>query len=148
MKSRIICCVSCISPPITIGSIPWSHVYIVTYTLGWDDGTSLTSEVEGKTCDCYAKCEKVPSCPISPISYSTPINVPWHPRSNNCQGCTCHVVTSCRNPTLRRVWGWNSHSQNGDLGVLRDSQNFRVQLQGSEHLALGRSLYLGKTVEM
>jgi hypothetical protein len=28
----------------------------------------------------------------------------------------------CRNPTLRRVWGWNSHSRNGDLGVLRDSQ--------------------------
>jgi hypothetical protein len=37
----------------------------------------------------------------------------------------------CHNPTFGRVWGWHSHSQNGDLGVLRDSQNFRVQLQGS-----------------
>ncbi len=24
----------------------------------------------------------------------------------------------CRNPTFGRVWGWHSHSRNGDLGVL------------------------------
>jgi hypothetical protein len=79
MKSRIIHHVSYISPFITIGSIPWSHVSTITYILGTNDGTSLTFEVESKACDCYAKCAKVPSCPISPISYSTPINVPWHP---------------------------------------------------------------------
>jgi hypothetical protein len=27
---------------------------------------------------------------------------------------------------LERVWGWDSHSQNGDLGVLRDFWKFRV----------------------
>jgi hypothetical protein len=34
----------------------------------------------------------------------------------------------CCNPTFGRVWGWRSHSQNGDLGVLWDSQNFRVSI--------------------
>ncbi len=29
-------------------------------------------------------------------------------------------------PYLERVWGWDSHSQNGDLGVLRDFWKFRV----------------------
>jgi hypothetical protein len=56
---------------------------------------------------------------------------------------------SCyHNPTSRRVWGWDSHSRNGDLGVLWDSQKFRVRLQGSKHLALGRSLYHWKAMEM
>jgi len=40
----------------------------------------------------------------------------------------------CRNPTLRQVWGWDSHSQKWELGVLRDSCNFRAQLQRSKHL--------------
>jgi hypothetical protein len=31
-------------------------------------------------------------------------------------------------PYFEKMWGWNSHSQNGDLGVLWDSGNFRVQL--------------------
>jgi hypothetical protein len=54
----------------------------------------------------------------------------------------------CRNPTFGRVWGWHSHSRNGDLGVLRDSQNFRVRLQGSKHLALRRSSCHWKAIEM
>jgi hypothetical protein len=53
----------------------------------------------------------------------------------------------CRNPTLGRMWGWDSHSQNGDLGVHLDSQKFRVQLQGSKHLALGCFLYHWKAIE-
>jgi hypothetical protein len=59
----------------------------------------------------------------------------------------------CCNPTLRRVWGWDSHSRNGDLGVrrdlgvLQDSWNFKVQLQGSKYLVLWRSLYHWKTIE-
>jgi hypothetical protein len=43
------------------------------------------------------------------------------------------------NPTFGRVWGWHSHSWNGDLGVLWDSRNFRVRLQRSKHLALRHS---------
>jgi hypothetical protein len=40
------------------------------------------------------------------------------------------VVTTigCRNPTLRQVRGWDSHSQKWELGVLHDSHNFRAQL--------------------
>jgi hypothetical protein len=34
----------------------------------------------------------------------------------------------CCNPTFGRVWRWHSHFWNGDLGVLRDSQNFGVRL--------------------
>jgi hypothetical protein len=34
---------------------------------------------------------------------------------------------SCRNPTLRQVWGWDSHSRKWELGVLQDSRNFRAQ---------------------
>jgi hypothetical protein len=34
-------------------------------------------------------------------------------------------------PYFGRVRGWFPHSQNGDLGVRRDSRNFKVRLQGS-----------------
>jgi hypothetical protein len=57
-------------------------------------------------------------------------------------------VKKCRNPTFGRVWRWHLHSQNGDLGVLRDSQNFRIQLQGSKHLSLKRSSCHWKTIEV
>jgi hypothetical protein len=40
-------------------------------------------------------------------------------------------------PYLKGVWGWNSHSWNWDLGTLRDSQNFRVRLQGSKTPCIG-----------
>jgi len=43
---------------------------------------------------------------------------------------TTNFQASCHNPIFGKVWGWHSHSQNGDLGVLRDSQNFKVRLQG------------------
>jgi hypothetical protein len=78
----VICHVSCTSPLVIVGPILRTHVSVIICNLGWDDGTSLALEVEGMACDYYAKCGKVPSClsaPISPISYSTPINVPWHP---------------------------------------------------------------------
>jgi hypothetical protein len=58
-----------------------------------------------------------------------------------CMMYVCHV---CRNLTFGRVWGWHSHSQNGDLGVFRDSRNFRVRSQGSKHLALRRVYIIGK----
>jgi hypothetical protein len=51
-------------------------------------------------------------------------------------------------PYFEGVWGWNSHSQNWDLGVLQDSQNFRVQLQGSKHLAFRCSLYHWKDIKV
>jgi len=53
----------------------------------------------------------------------------------------------CRNPTLRQMWGWNSHSQKWELGILRDSQNFRARLQGSKHLTLRCSFYVGKVLK-
>jgi hypothetical protein len=56
----------------------------------------------------------------------------------------CHI---CHNPTLRQVWGWNSHSQKWELGVLRDSCNFRARLQRSKHLALKCFLYRWKALE-
>jgi hypothetical protein len=68
MKSCIIYHVSCTSLPITIGPIHGFHVFPITYTLGWDDGTSPTLEVEGMAFDYYAKCGKVPSCLGTPIS--------------------------------------------------------------------------------
>jgi len=51
---------------------------------------------------------------------------------------TYHAASGskCRNPTLREVWGRHSHSRKWDLGVLRDSQKLRMQLQGSKHLSL------------
>jgi hypothetical protein len=45
------------------------------------------------------------------------------------------------------VWGWNSHSRNWDLRVLRDSQNFRIRLQGTKHLALGVLYIIGKLLK-
>ncbi len=53
----------------------------------------------------------------------------------------------CHNPTLREVWGRHSHSRKWDLKVLRDSQKFRVRLQGSKHLALRCSLYRWKALK-
>ncbi len=76
---RIICHDSCTSPAIIVGPIIGSHVFVVICTLGKDDGISPTPKVEGMACDDYAKCGKIPSCPgilTSPISFSTPINVP------------------------------------------------------------------------
>jgi hypothetical protein len=58
------------------------------------------------------------------------------------------VNTMLSQPHLERVWGWNSHSRNGDLGVLRDFWNFKVQLQGSKHLALGFSLHHWKAIKV
>jgi hypothetical protein len=58
-----------------------------------------------------------------------------------------HYNFYCHNPTLRQVWGWDSHSQKWELGVLRDSHNFRTRLQRSKHLSL-RCLYtVGKALK-
>ncbi len=59
-----------------------------------------------------------------------------------------HWYMKCHNPTFGRMWGWHSHSWNGDLGVHWDSQNFRVGLRGSKHLTLGCSLYHWKTMKV
>jgi len=44
------------------------------------------------------------------------------------------------------MWGRHSHSRKWDLWVLRDFRKFRTRLQGSKHLALRCSLYLGKVL--
>jgi len=51
-------------------------------------------------------------------------------------------------PYFERVWGWDSHSRNGDLGVLWVSRNFKIRLQGSKHLALGHFLYHWKAIKV
>jgi hypothetical protein len=56
--------------------------------------------------------------------------------------------TMCCNPILRQVWGWNSHSQKWELGILWDSRNIRARLQGSKHLFLRCSLYRWKGLEV
>jgi hypothetical protein len=43
---------------------------------------------------------------------------------------------NCRNPTLAKCRGESQHSQSWGLGVLRDSQMFRVWQQGPKHIAL------------
>jgi hypothetical protein len=58
------------------------------------------------------------------------------------------ITLNCCNPTLRQVWGWDSHSQKWELGVLWDSRNFRAQLQGSKHLALRFFSYFWKVLEV
>jgi hypothetical protein len=50
-------------------------------------------------------------------------------------------------PHFEGVWGWHSHSRNGDLGVFHDSRKLRAQLQGSKHPALKCSLYHWKGLE-
>jgi hypothetical protein len=66
VKFHIIYHDSCTSPFTIVGPIPGSHVFVITCTLGWDDGTSLAPKVEDMACDCYAKYKKVPSCPSAP----------------------------------------------------------------------------------
>jgi hypothetical protein len=49
---------------------------------------------------------------------------------------------------LGQVWRWDSHSQKWELGVFRDSHNFRAQQQRVQHLALRCSLYCWKGLEV
>jgi hypothetical protein len=62
--------------------------------------------------------------------------------------CVNGFCMTCCNPTLRQVWGWDSHSQKWELGVLRDSQNFKTRLQGSKHLTLRCYLYRWKGLKV
>jgi hypothetical protein len=59
----------------------------------------------------------------------------------------CYSMSSVSQPHFEGVWGWHSHSRNGDLGVLQDSRKFRTRLQGSKHLALRCYLYCWKDLE-
>jgi len=58
-----------------------------------------------------------------------------------------YLYIGCRNPTLRECED-ETHSWNWGLGVLRDSRNFKVWLQGSKHHALGRSLYNWRAIKI
>jgi hypothetical protein len=51
-------------------------------------------------------------------------------------------------PHFGQVWGWDSHSQKWELGVLQDSRNFRARQQREKHLALKCSLYRWKGLEV
>jgi hypothetical protein len=74
-------------------------------------------------------CTIIPFSTCSPTRHLRPIMLEFY----------------CRNSTFGRVWGWHSHSRNG---VLWDSWNFKVQLQGSKHFALRRSSWLSKAIEV
>jgi hypothetical protein len=50
-------------------------------------------------------------------------------------------------PHFEGMWGWHSHSRNGDLRVFQDSQKLRTRLQGSKKLILKCSLYRWKGLE-
>jgi hypothetical protein len=54
----------------------------------------------------------------------------------------------CCNPTLRQVWGWDSHSQKWEFEVLWDSRNFRARHQKEKHLTLMCFLYRWKGLEV
>jgi hypothetical protein len=47
-------------------------------------------------------------------------------------------------PYFEKVWGWDPHSRNGDLGVHRDFQNFKIQLQGPNSLHWSILYIIGK----
>ncbi len=72
------------------------------------------------------------------------VNIPFLTTQHYSWGLILCVAT----PPLRQVWGWDSHSQKWELGVLRDSQKLRVRLQGSKHLTLECSLYRWKGLEV
>jgi hypothetical protein len=59
----------------------------------------------------------------------------------------CATFISIVATPLWKEWGWNSHSRNGNLGIHRDSRNFRVWLQGLKHLALWRLYIIGKPLK-
>jgi len=50
-------------------------------------------------------------------------------------------------PLWGSVWECNSHSQKWENGVLRNSRKLRRRFEGSNHLALARSLYQWKALE-
>jgi hypothetical protein len=58
-----------------------------------------------------------------------------------------HVLMLVATPILRESEEEDSHFQHGNLRVRRDSQNFKEWLQGSKHIALESSLYLGKLLK-
>jgi hypothetical protein len=69
---------------------------VISCTLGWDDDTSLTLEVEGETYDCYVECDVALECPnafTSKTSFPLPIN-PW---SHICQGWPPPLYTNIGN---------------------------------------------------
>jgi hypothetical protein len=50
-------------------------------------------------------------------------------------------------PHFEGVWGWHSHSRNGDLRVLRDSRKLIAWLQGSKHSPWGVLYTVGRVLK-
>jgi hypothetical protein len=104
MKSRNNCYASFTSPHITIGPILVSHVFVITCTLGWDDGSSPTPKVESMACDYYTKCGEMPPCFGAPhittflfhtSKYPFASLIPQVPRMHNMSYCN---ITSPPSP--------------------------------------------------
>jgi hypothetical protein len=50
-------------------------------------------------------------------------------------------------PHFEEVWGWYSHSRNGDLGVLRDSENSEFDYRGQNTLPWSILYIVGKVLK-
>jgi hypothetical protein len=57
------------------------------------------------------------------------------------------VKLLCHNPTLRRVWRWDSRSQKWELGVLRDSPISELNCRGQNTLPWGFLYTIGKALK-
>jgi hypothetical protein len=57
------------------------------------------------------------------------------------------LLNICRNPTLGWVWGWNSHSQKWEVGVLRDSRKLRARVRGQNTSHWGVLYINGKVLK-
>jgi hypothetical protein len=108
MKSRNNSCASCTSPPITIRPILASHVFMITCSLGWDDGSFPTPKVEGMACHYYAECGEMPPCFGAPQitkflfhtnKYPFTSLIPQMPRMQTYFAITSPPPPSCTNIT-------------------------------------------------
>ncbi len=142
--------IACPSLLISLNRIIKSHWTFAHVVVGWTVSYLPLKEF-GKYCDLWQSVYS-PLITHTFINYwmcKTKSSLSWY--LGNCihntfaKGTTIMGVSQ---PYFERVWGWNSHSRNGELGVFWDSQNFKVRLQGSKHLALKRSLYHWKAIKL
>jgi len=82
---------------------------------------------------CSSFCVTWPSCSRLTQSFGTrPGAVPRIPQTNQ-----RFPYWALSKPYFERMWGWNSHSWNGDLGVLRDSMKFQSSIIGVKTPRIG-----------
>ncbi len=100
----------------------------------------------------YLHCDLLEKAALSPISLK--VKSPQIYMSSICQkaclwGSKIRAMSQSSKgvlsqPYFERVWGWDSHSRNGDLEILQDSRNFRVQCKGQNTSHWGVLYIIGK----